>query len=178
MSAPKSDKATIAARQNRLLELLAEGKTQAEASLVLYSEGFPADRITLWRDVKALKVHWQATNAEAFGELRKSQLSVLERIEQSLLEGSLDAETGRAWLSVRSEISKLLGLNAENRSIVAHVTSDSNPLIQRFKKSILGLNDEQVEQVLDFAQGIARQRQAQTIDATWFPEPPRLEDGE
>lgn len=160
MSGTKSDASTIASRQSRLMELLAEGRTQAESALVLMSEGYPAHPQTIWRDIKQLKVEWSANNSEAFTALRQSQLRILEKIEESLIKGSIDAETSRAWTGIRKEIGQLLGLNAPNRSVSAHVSVDADPskLIgyRLFVRETQGLDSSQLEEVFAFARGLKR----------------------
>jgi hypothetical protein len=70
----KSDEATICARKHRLLELLIEGKTQAEAAEILRCEGFPAHPRTIQRDVMSLKGQWKIKNMSLF-ELIKEKLA-------------------------------------------------------------------------------------------------------
>lgn len=74
MTAPKSDTATIEARKNRLLDLLKEGMTQADAAEVLRLEGHPADIRTVRRDVASLRVQWGEENMTQFDQLREQQL--------------------------------------------------------------------------------------------------------
>ena len=79
------------------------------------------------------------------------------------------------------EISKLLGLNAESRAVVAHVSaSEHSPLFLRFKKAVAGLSDAQVEELLAAAEKMRREPVPALRDASWFPapEPKALGGGE
>src|ERR1700692_2663156 len=83
--ATKSDTATIESRRSRLLELLAEGKNQAQAAEVLQREGFPADRITIWRDVRSFDLANVNANSSEMDSYRSEQLIELSELKAQLV---------------------------------------------------------------------------------------------
>ena len=80
----KSDASTIEARRNRLIELLAEGKTEAQAAKILRAEGHPASHDTVERDVRKLAPAWRVANEAAFDEYRQNQLTLLSELREQL----------------------------------------------------------------------------------------------
>jgi hypothetical protein len=69
-----------------------------------------------WRDIKSLQVKWKDANLETYEALVKSQLEALRQMEEGVVLGTVDAETARAWLAIRQEQAKLLGLNSDKDS--------------------------------------------------------------
>jgi hypothetical protein len=84
MVAPKSDGAVIEGRRHRFAELLAEGKTAAQAGEILIGEGFPASPPTVGRDLRALRPAWQAANAESVEVAWLTQKLWLEELRSDL----------------------------------------------------------------------------------------------
>jgi len=168
----KNSNAGVEARRQRVAEALAEGPKKTRGQI---AAEVGTNLAAVKRDLAALALQFQAGNKEAFAEYRKTQLAVFELMEESLVTGQADPELVREWRAVRSEISKLLGLNAENRSIVAHVTSDSSPLVMRFRKATAGLTDYQMEEAFQYLSRIPREKVARVIDASMLPAPePKL----
>ena len=78
MRAPKSDTATIEARRHRLLELLAEGNTQAQAADILRSEGFPASTRTIRRDVMSFAEQFKELNRKMYQQWKNQEATVCQ----------------------------------------------------------------------------------------------------
>lgn len=183
MSAPKSDNATIAARRARLLELLAEGSTQAQAVEVLRSEGFPADRITVWRDVKSFDletINSESPDMEAYRGMQLAELSDLkEQLKSPLIRS--DKKISLALDIIDREIT-LLGTEAPKKSfrVNANLDSESSSLLMRFKSACAGLADVQMQEVFEFAQKLPRSTASTERDESWFPkkQPKTLEGGQ
>ena len=161
MSRPRGDKtstAGIADRRAKVIEKANEGKTQLQIAAEV-----GASLRTIGRDFEALAADFQNATSSRNLEFRRAQLKAFELIERSLVEGLIDSETANAWRGIRSEISKLLGLNAPSTSITAHV---SNPEHSReyllFREACAGLDETQIQDVYAFARSIKR---------TWTPPP-------
>jgi conjugal transfer/entry exclusion protein len=135
MSEPKRE-----ARRKKIVEQIKNGGATPTPDEVGCS------RMTLWRDLKALQEQAVLTlDAEGLKAIKQQQYQVQLRMKQALLEGVLDPTTITAWNKVRESIARLLGLNAESRAVVAHVTGidaqvggmyvEFNKLVGRKKKS-------------------------------------------
>jgi hypothetical protein len=123
----RSSAALIEARRTRLLQLKQEGKTIIEAEEILQGEGFPADRVTLWRDLKGMMVKFEASNSQAYLQLKQEQDTILRRMEELLVTEQVDPEVAREWRAIRKDISELWGLDAPNKSVTAHIDADIDP---------------------------------------------------
>lgn len=128
MSAPKSDTATIEARKNRLLELLAEGKTQSEAAEILRVENYPADLRTVQRDVQSLRGQWGKENMTQFEQWRDEHIAELQELREKLEDPSIEAKDKIALaLAIIREDSRIKGTAAPSKSITANVNADVDP---------------------------------------------------
>jgi hypothetical protein len=155
----KSDRATIEARRNRLIELLSEGNDEAQAGEILKSEGFPASPDTVGRDVDELAPKWRAENASAYEQYRKNQFT---RITAKWAEIENDAsmsgaEKHAAWARWMKLEMDLLGTAAPSKSITAHVKTDGTGRFHKFVQSAAGLTEAQLEQVFKFAASLERE---------------------
>src|ERR1700727_4017397 len=92
MTTPKSDTATIEARRHRLLELLSEGRTEAQAAEILRKEGYPASVPTVWRDVRKLSINWRDLNQMEFEEFRGRQFEELQDLKIALTDLQIKPE--------------------------------------------------------------------------------------
>jgi hypothetical protein len=126
-------------RRKKILDTMKKGEVPTPDSLEV-------SRVTLWRDLKALQEQAVLSlDTEGLKAIKQQQYQVQLRMEQALLEGVLDPQTIMAWNKVRESIARLLGLNAESRAVVAHVTGidaqvggmyvEFNKLVGRKKKS-------------------------------------------
>lgn len=166
MSAPKSDTATIEARKNRLLELLAEGKTQVDAAEILRVEGYPADSRTIQRDVRSLRGQWGEANVNQFELLREQQLREVEEDKAELrslrekLTDFVDPREVIEWAlkiidrrdAIRQTEIKLTGTAAPSKSISANVSVEQQviPIEQQLEylNAFAGLyEDERLEEL-------------------------------
>jgi hypothetical protein len=130
MSRPRGNRssaALIEKRRTRLLELKQEGKTTIEAEQILTAEGFPADRVTLWRDLKGMMVKLEVNNSETYLELKQEQDVILRRMEELLITEQVEPEVAREWRAIRKDISELWGLDAPNKSLHAHIDTEIDP---------------------------------------------------
>jgi hypothetical protein len=168
---PKGNHRTTAAqqadRQAQVIEKAAEGKTQGQIAAEV-----GASLATVKRDFKALALDFQQTTSIANAEFRRAQLAAFELIEQSLVQGQINSETANAWRGIRSEISKLLGLNAPERKVTAHVTGEHSRKYLLFRESVAGLDEKQLQEVYRFAKAIKRTWTPPPIEAD-FPPPMR-----
>ena len=166
MSATRSDSAVVEARRSRLLELLSQGKTQAEAADILKAEGFPADRRTIWRDVRSFSL--QDANASAFDRYRADQLLELAELKAQLMDNRIkpDRKVELALSIIDREI-KLLGTAAPTKSIQAHISANDSQPYMDFKRATAGLDDGQLEEVHAFARALPRVEPEK--NEAWFP---------
>ena len=171
----KSSKAAVEARSEAVLEELKQGKSQAAIAQTL-----GVHRNTICRDLKALTKKLSTANLAEHEARVAAQEAVLELIEQSLIEEQVSPEVANAWRAVRSDIAKLRGLNAENRSVIAHVSSNSDVLFLKFKAAVNGLTDAEIEVAFAYLEKLPRQPIVTIKDASWFPpvEPKQLTEGE
>jgi hypothetical protein len=167
----KSDRSTVESRRNRLLELLSEGKSEAQAAEVLRAEGYPASHDTIGRDVDALVPKWRAENASAFEQYRENQFA---RITAKWAEIESDAsmsgaEKHAAWARWMRLEMDLLGTNAPSRSIQAHVSSSAqlDPLYLDVRSVLQSLEEADQQAGLELLRDFARSRvRPLTIDLT------------
>jgi len=134
------------ARRAQIAEGVKAGKTVKEIA-----EELQVSRITLWRDLKALQEQAVLTlDTEGLKAIKAQQYAVQLKMEEALLQGVLDPATVTAWNKVREPIAKLLGLNAESRSVVAHVSSSvTNELAASFLRAVTGLDETIVRQEIE-----------------------------
>lgn len=171
MSAPKSDTATIEARKNRLLELLAEGKSQLEAAEILRREGYPADARTVRRDVVSLKGQWGEQNMSQFEQWRDEHIAELQELRDKLEDPMIKpADKIALALAIIREDSKIKGTVAPSKSITATINSNPEHSTEYllFREACAGLNNDQLHEVYGFAKKLQRNWVAPPIEAD-FP---------
>jgi hypothetical protein len=152
MSAPKSDAATIEARRSRLLELLAEGRTQRECAELLRAEGFPSSVNTVWLDVRAMRGQWKEKNMSDLEKWRDDHIAELMDLRIDLEDPTIKPERKiELALAIVREDSRIKGTAAPTRSITASIDVESSPLFLQFKKHTAGLSEAQIDQVLRLA---------------------------
>jgi hypothetical protein len=159
----KSDIATIESRRNRLLELLAEGKSQVEAAEILESEGFPADKRTVQRDVKFMKADWQNSNLSELDRIRQGQLELLQKMREELEFALLRPDRKYdLLLGVLDREISLLGTKAPTKSFNVSASMDVDPeqLVgyRKFVSSTRSLTPGQLEEVYGFIKSLPVQR--------------------
>lgn len=179
MTAPPSDTATIAARQSRLVELLAEGKSQTEAAEILRSEGHPASEPTITRDVRELKVGWTETTIRDFSVSQDGQLARITD-KWTLIENDASmsgAEKHAAWARWMRLEMDLLGTSAPTKSIQAHVSSAKlDPLYLAVRSVLQDLEEDDQLAGLELLRQFAKtKRKPMTIDLAAVPQ---LTDGD
>lgn len=172
----KTSKDTRDARRAQMIEKLKDGFTNQTA----LAADLSVSRTTIHRDLQQLLVRFKTDNGPAFEEFKRAQLQIFELMERALLEDKIDTDVAREWRGIRSEISKLLGINAESRAVVAHVSAESSPLFLKFRKASYGLTENQMEQAFVYLAALPREKPEVVMDANWFPAPEakRLETGD
>jgi hypothetical protein len=173
MSAPKSDTATIEARKNRLLELLAEGKNQSEAAELLRLEGYPADVRTLQRDVRSLRGQWGGQNMNAFEHWRDEHIEELQALRKQLEDPRIHpSDKVSLALAIIREDSKIKGTAAPSKSISAsvNINPEHSQEYLLFREACAGLTEDQLHEVYAIAKALPRTWVAPPIEAN-FPRP-------
>jgi hypothetical protein len=165
MSAPKSDAATIEARKNRLLELLAEGKSQLEAAEILRREGYPADVRTVRRDVVSLKGQWGEQNMSQIEQWRDEHIAELrelrEKLEYPLIR---PAEKIALALTIIREDSRIKGTAAPSKSIHATVSGPQlDALYLEIRQELLDLTDDDKQEALFLMREFAKSRKKPVV---------------
>ena len=176
MAAPRSDAATIAARQSRLVELLSEGKSQTEAAEILRSEGHPASDPTVRRDVGRLGRQWTATIVQDFAASAEEEYRWLQELKMDLSDPKIKADRRiELALAILDREMKLLGTAAPTKSIQAHVSSAQlDPLYLDVRGVLQDLEEDDQEAGLELLREFARSRVKPLIlDAAV----PQLSDG-
>jgi hypothetical protein len=106
-------------------------------------------RWTLYRDLEkigAKKDAVQFTPDERLS-LKRAQYDVLLKLELATTAGTIPPDVTNALVKIRSEIGKLLGINAESRSMRLNLnvdaTSDDTSEFARWKRATVGLTEAQ-----------------------------------
>jgi hypothetical protein len=153
-------------REVKIIDALKKGKGVQKMAAEMQ-----VHRNTIWADLKALRDKCKIGSGPEFEAYRDAQLQVLERIEQSIIEGHIRPDVANAWRAVRQDIANLIGLNAPSKSVSVKVDAESSPLFLKFKKACAGLADEQLEEVLQFAADQPRAARKPERNESWFPKP-------
>jgi hypothetical protein len=156
----KSDTATIEARRIRLLELLNEGKSQAQAADILKAEGYPGATVGNIRrtDIRDLAPAWGERNAQSYDAAVDQVLSELSDLKETLNNPAIKPDRKiELTLAILDRRVDILGLNAPKKAIVGHVTQ--NTAVQyRFLEHAHGLSAEQIEEAFRFMDDLPRKR--------------------
>jgi DNA-binding Lrp family transcriptional regulator len=118
----KNSKAVIEQRRTELAKRLSNGERRGALAKEL-----GVSRMTLHRDIRALTANFQADNRSAFAEYREAHLKVLQRMAHAVLEEKVSPDVAGEFRKYQQDIAKLLGLNAESRSVVAHISAEIDP---------------------------------------------------
>lgn len=118
----RKSNSAIAKRRTELAERLSKGERVGALAKEL-----GVSRVTLWRDIKNLTIQFSDPSPEAFQKYRHAHLKVLQAMAQAVLEEKVSPEVAREFRGYQADIAKLMGLNAETRSVVAHVSADVDP---------------------------------------------------
>src|SRR5579859_6814695 len=155
----RSSAALIEKRRTRLLELKQEGKTTIEAEDILKAEGFPADRVTLWRDLSKLRDGFNITNREEFATYVQEQVALLTQAIEEVWEGSLPPEAANSIRGLMDSIARLTGSNAPTKSIHATVKGPQlDALYLDIRQELLHLGDKDKHEALLLMREFARSR--------------------
>jgi len=166
MSAPRSDTATVEARRNRLCELLADGKSEAEAAEILRQEGYPACVKTIQRDVTKLVPQWKAANAEAYEDVLARQQEELRDMRVTLTDVSFSPkERIILALQILDREMDLWGTKAPTKSIHASV-GQGHQLDERYlaiRKLLLDEDDATCREALELVRNWLEQRKGSRL---------------
>lgn len=161
----KSDTATIEARKNRLLELLAEGLNQQQAAEQLRLEGYPADVRTLRRDVSSLRGQWGKENMNQFEHWRDEHIAELEALRVKLEDPLIPLTDKIALtLAIIREDSKIKGTAAPSKSIVGHVSGPQlDALYLEIRQELLDLSDGDKQDAMLLMREFAKSRKKPVV---------------
>lgn len=145
--------AKIAARQAKAAEMMnanpALGQSELAAALGI-------SRQTFWRDLQSIEARYVDGSTEDVRAFKEAQYKALLQIESATAEGTIPPDVANALTRIRSEVAKLLGLNAPERSITAHIKTDATGRFHKFVQAAAGLTDTQLGQVFQFATSLER----------------------
>lgn len=165
----KNSKAVIEQRRTELAKRLSKGERRGALAKEL-----GVSRMTLHRDIQALTVNFRADNRAAFAEYREAHLKVLQTMGNAVLEGKVSPDIAGEFRKYQQDIAKLLGLNAESRSVVAHVTAEVDPAklkgYRRFVHETRFLPESKLPQVWAFIRTIEEVPTAQSAALLLPPE--------
>jgi hypothetical protein len=123
-----------------------------------YADLIGVSRTTLWRDLQALEVSFVEGSADDVKAFKQAQYRALMLIEQAIANGAVPPEVGNALTRVRDSVARLLGLNAPERRITAHVDASNTQVQYRFLEHAHGLTAEQVEETFRFMDSLPRKK--------------------
>ncbi len=130
-----------------------EGKTRGEVAAEV-----GVSRMTLWRDLHALDAKFGAENSERVRELKAKVGEALLKAADEVWQGAVPAEVANAWRAIVADFSKLLGLNAESRAVVAHVSVEAEAAklagYRRFVRETQWVRPEKFHLIWDFVRTI------------------------
>jgi hypothetical protein len=113
-------------------------------------------RQTLWRDLQAIEARYVEGSKDDVAAFKKSQYDALIRIESATAEGSIEPDVANALVRIRDSVARLLGLNAPEKRITAHVDASTTQVQYRFLEHSHGLTADQIEQVFRFMDALPR----------------------
>ena len=151
-------------RKQKAIELAGKGKSQVQIAQEL-----GVSQVAICKSLKELRRTMSAATARDFEVYRKGQLAILESIEDALLENKVAPDVAREWRAIRSDIARLLGLNAPDRSVSVNVATPADSgLTVEFLRRAHGLSDADMNKVFAFMETLPKQKPV--IDASYFPE--------
>lgn len=163
MKEPKRD-----ARRKKIVEQVKATGTKPSP------EAVGTSRTTLWRDLTALQQQGELKITDRDKtEMIAAQYEVYLRMEEALIQGTLDPEIINSWSRVRESIAKLLGLNAPSRSESLNVNVDADPQklgpYQWFCHVTRGLSLDEIRQpITDVCERLRAERKPDPM-----PQPPK-----
>lgn len=172
----KNSKLNVERRKAAELKLFQEHPEAANWTQQQICDAINAsNRLAVQRDLAEIAEPLVISNGEKREAHQLQQLRTFELIERSLVAGNVAAEVAREWLHVRAEISRLLGLNAESRSMRLNLnvdaSADATSEFARWKRASAGLTEAQKN--IELARIEALPRDMVTIE----PMPRQLGDG-
>ena len=165
-----ANKSRIAAKKARVIDLvIKKGKTIRETSKILKAEGFEigASKSAVGMALKAIERDFSQIvpqeRAKAYDRLQ----GFLDELETAKRDGKLDLRASISdSLQVFDRLSRLLGLDAPSKAIVA-TTHDLNPTVVEFLKASHGLSEGQLTSTFEYMNALPRE--AIVVDASYLP---------
>lgn len=144
---PRNSKAGQAANQQKIVEGLAEGKTQSTIA-----EELGVARETVNRNLALLRDGLVSVGREDFAVYVKQQVDLLTKAIEEVWEGKLPPEAANSIRGLMDSIARLTGSNAPTKSISAHVAGGVQviPIEEQYeyKQAFAGLYpDERLEEL-------------------------------
>jgi hypothetical protein len=164
MAGPKSDRATMAARRDRLLELLAEGKTETRAAAILREEGFPASHDSVERDVDYLAPMLREATMDNIKQMQaradKRLQDLEDDIESALINRTMSLKDRTVLaLDILKSRRELRGLDEPRKTESKNLNVTVNATIQnQFLERSYGLSALQINEVFRVMDAMPRQR--------------------
>jgi hypothetical protein len=165
----RSSAAFIEKRRTRLLELKQQGVSTVEAEEILKAEGYPADRVTLWRDLTGLRKQFNASNREEFSQYIQEQVTLLTQAVEEVWSGELPPEAANSIGRLMDSIARLTGSNAPTKSIHATVKGPQlDALYLDIREVLLDLSDVDKEEALQLMREFAKSHKKPVVITTEF----------
>jgi len=144
--------AKIAQRQAKAAEMMNSNPGMGQGEL---AAALGISRQTFWRDLQSIEARYVDGSTEDVRAFKEAQYKALLQIESATAEGTIPPDVANALTRIRSEVAKLLGLNAPEKRITATITA--NTAVQyRFLEHAHGLSADQIENVFKFMDALPR----------------------
>jgi hypothetical protein len=173
---PRGNRNPAAKIAQRRAEVAAAIKLDDQVGKQELADSLGVSRATLWRDLQAIEARHVEGSKDDVAAFKKSQYDALMRIESATAEGSIPPEVANALIRIRDSVARLLGLNAPERRITAHLDASNTQVQYRFLEHSHGLSADQIEEVFRFMDTLPRSK---VTIADCFPQQtPQLTEGE
>ena len=155
MTRPRGNRNSGAKIEARRAEVVAAVTSDDQVGIADLAATLGVSRQTLWRDLQAIEARYVEGSQDDVAAFKKSQYDALIRIESATAEGSIEPDVANALVRIRDSVARLLGLNAPEKRITAHVAA--NTAVQyRFLEHSHGLSADQIEEVFRFMDALPR----------------------
>jgi DNA-binding CsgD family transcriptional regulator len=145
--------AHIQGRRQKVMELMSEGKDQPDIV-----EELGISRMTLWRDLQSLEKKYGVENSEQLKAIKAKMFETLIKAAEAVWVGEIEPEVANAYRGILAEVSKLLGLNAPQKTISAHVDlNEQQSRYARIMRACRGiLAEERWNQIIAYLEQLPR----------------------
>ena len=161
---PRNSKAGQATNQQKIVEGIAEGKTQSTIA-----EELGVHRTTVNRNLAVLRDGLVSASREEFSVYVKQQVDLLTKAIEEVWEGKLPPDAANSIRGLMDSIARLTGSNAPSKSIVGHVSGPKlDSLYLDIREVLLDLDDADKQEALLLMRGFAKQRKKPAVITTKF----------